>query len=485
MEWIRINKKDNVAVAITDIEKNQLIKKGHKFALRDIAKGEKVIKYGAPIGIATKDIAEGDWVHVHNVRTLLDTGGGYTYEKVCEKTVEREKESRRTFFGYRREDGRCGVRNEIWIICTVGCVNSVADEIARLMRDEAKRYTDGIVVIKHPYGCSQMGEDQQATLRVLSRMAIHPNAGGVLMLGLGCENCNFNKLAEIFPKGYMENTERMKWLSCQDEDDEVKRGTELVRELISYTGKFSRIEIDANELVIGLKCGGSDGLSGITANPLVGRFSDRHCGRGGSIILTEVPEMFGAEQFLMNRCADRETYEKTVKMIENFKEYYRSNGQVIYENPSPGNKAGGITTLEDKSLGCIQKGGEAEVTDVLRYGDPVNRTGLSLLEGPGNDLVAVTALAVSGAHMVLFTTGRGTPLGGIVPVVKIASNHEVAEKKAHWTDFDAERVMDGSLWEVLTDELDEYVLNVASGKKTRSEENGYRDMAIFKRGVTL
>lgn len=485
MDWIRINEKDNVAVSLTDVEKKQLIKKGHKFALRDIAKGEKIIKYGAPIGIATKDIAEGEWVHVHNVRTLLDTSGGYIYKKVCKKPADRGTGGRRIFLGYRREDGRCGVRNEIWIICTVGCVNSVADEIAERMRDEADKYTDGIVVIKHPYGCSQMGEDQQTTLRVLTRMAVHPNAGGVLMLGLGCENCNFGKLKEVFPAGYMENEERIKWLSCQDEDDEVEAGAKLIGELISYAEKSRRIEIDASELVVGLKCGGSDGLSGITANPLVGKFSDRHCESGGSVILTEVPEMFGAEQFLMNRCVDRETYEKTVGMIEDFKEYYRSNGQVIYENPSPGNKDGGITTLEDKSLGCIQKGGEAEVTDVLRYGYPAVKRGLSLLEGPGNDLVAVTALAVSGAHMVLFTTGRGTPLGGIVPVVKIASNHEVAKKKIRWTDLDAERVIDDGRWEDMTDELDRYVLEVASGKKTKSEKNGYRDMAIFKRGVTL
>lgn len=484
MEWIRINDRDNVAVALTDMERNGKIAKGHKFALEDIRKGEKVIKYGAPIGVATENIAVGDWVHVHNVKTLLDRSAGYVYEKT---PVDSEvcADDGAFFYGYRRKDGRCGVRNEIWIIATVGCVNSVADEIAARARESAGDKTDGIFVIKHPYGCSQMGEDQKATLRVLTQMAVHPNAGGVLMLGLGCENCNFAELEKVFPKKYMKNTERIKWLRCQDDGDEVETGAGLVKELIDYAGRFRREKIDAGELVIGLKCGGSDGLSGITANPLVGRFSDRHCGRGGSVILTEVPEMFGAEQLLMNRCRDKTVFDKTVDMIEGFKEYYRSNGQVIYENPSPGNKAGGITTLEDKSLGCIQKGGEAEVTDVLCYGCQVTERGLSLLEGPGNDLVATTALAVSGAHIVLFTTGRGTPFGGPVPTVKVSSNHELAERKEHWIDFDAEGFIETEERDSIVDEFDRYILDVASGSKTKSEERNYRDIAIFKRGVTL
>lgn len=484
MEWIKIDDRDNVAVALSDIEKNQPVPKGHKFALCSIGKGDRIIKYGAPIGVATEDIAEGDWVHTHNIKTLLDQESRYVYEKkgALKEILQSHSAS---FQGYRRKNGSCGIRNEIWIIATVGCVNSVADDIAYQMREEAAEYTDGIIVIKHPYGCSQMGEDQEATLKVLSQLAAHPNAGGVLMLGLGCENCNFSELGKVFSKEQMGDRDRIKWLKCQDVSDEVEEGKKMVRQLICYAGKFRRQKINADELIVGLKCGGSDGLSGITANPLVGKFSDRHCGRGGSVILTEVPEMFGAEQVLMNRCRDSEVFDKTVSMINDFKEYYRKNGQVIYENPSPGNKAGGITTLEDKSLGCVQKGGHAEVTDVLRYACPVKEKGLSLLEGPGNDLVAATALAVSGAHIVLFTTGRGTPFGGPVPTIKISSNHELAFKKKNWIDFDAERILDVAKYDEITEELDRYILDVASGKKSCSEEKNYRDIAIFKRGVTL
>ena len=483
MEWIKIDDRDNVAVALSDIEKNQPVPKGHKFALCSIGKGDRIIKYGAPIGVATEDIAEGDWVHTHNIKTLLDQESRYVYEKkgALKEILQSHSAS---FQGYRRKNGS-GIRNEIWIIATVGCVNSVADDIAYQMREEAAEYTDGIIVIKHPYGCSQMGEDQEATLKVLSQLAAHPNAGGVLMLGLGCENCNFSELGKVFSKEQMGDRDRIKWLKCQDVSDEVEEGKKMVRQLICYAGKFRRQKINADELIVGLKCGGSDGLSGITANPLVGKFSDRHCGRGGSVILTEVPEMFGAEQVLMNRCRDSEVFDKTVSMINDFKEYYRKNGQVIYENPSPGNKAGGITTLEDKSLGCVQKGGHAEVTDVLRYACPVKEKGLSLLEGPGNDLVAATALAVSGAHIVLFTTGRGTPFGGPVPTIKISSNHELAFKKKNWIDFDAERILDVAKYDEITEELDRYILDVASGKKSCSEEKNYRDIAIFKRGVTL
>lgn len=484
MKWIKIQEQDNVAVALEDLTLEEAIPKGHKFAVRDIEKGERIIKYGCPIGTATESIKTGAWVHIHNVKTLLDKQVEYEYCGVPEKPAV--PDGRPSFFqGYLREDGRCAVRNEIWVIATVGCVNSAAAEIA----DRAREYTlgkaDSIHAVTHPYGCSQMGEDQENTLKALAALADHPNAGGVLMLGLGCENCNFEVLKHYLPERLLKDTERIKWLQCQDAEDEIEEGVKLVRQLADYTARFSRQPVSAEKLVIGLKCGGSDGLSGITANPLIGIFSDRLCSQGGSVLLTEVPEMFGAEKLLMERCKDRETFEKTVRLINGFKDYFQQHGQVIYENPSPGNKAGGITTLEDKSLGCVQKGGTSLVKGVLRYAEPVKETGLNLLEAPGNDLVASTALALSGAHIILFTTGRGTPFGGLVPTIKISSNHGLYEKKQGWMDYDAEQLLDTEDRMTVSEDFYHYVLRVASGEETKSEKKGYRDIAIFKQGVTL
>lgn len=483
MDWIKINEKDNVAVALNDLVKKEKIPQGHKFALKKISKGETIIKYGCPIGRAEKDIQEGQWVHTHNVKTLLGDTEDYQYRKAL-KTQELRGSKASFFSGYVREDGRCAVRNEVWIIATVGCVNSVAQELAEKAKEYARGKVDGVYAITHPYGCSQMGEDQENTRRALTALAGHPNAGGVLLLGLGCENCNLDVLKDYLP-GQPASLERIKFLQCQDTEDELEDGALLVRDLIDYAKNFRRQPVPVSRLVVGLKCGGSDGLSGITANPLVGRFSDRLCGQGGSVILTEVPEMFGAERLLMNRCRDEETFAKTVGLINQFKDYFRRHGQVIYENPSPGNKAGGITTLEDKSLGCVQKGGSSLVNDVLQYGEPVKVPGLNLLSSPGNDLVASTALALSGAHLILFTTGRGTPFGSLVPTVKIASNHFIYEKKNNWFDFDGGFMADEGDREKIVEDFYRCVIETASGDRTKCEIRGYRDIAIFKQGVTL
>ena len=490
---VKINQNDNVAVALRPLNKGEVLQaaetavtlmedipQGHKFALREIKSGEEVVKYGFRIGFAKEDIQPGQWVHVHNVKTALGDVLTYDYEPEGHQDVE---PTEHTYFeGYRRTDGKAGIRNEIWIIPTVGCVNS----IAKALETAAKKFVGGnvedVIAFQHPYGCSQMGDDQENTRKVLADMIHHPNAGGVLVLGLGCENSNIPVLMDYIG-AYDE--QRVKFLQCQDVEDEMEEAMKLIGELAAYAGAFSREKIDASELIIGMKCGGSDGLSGITANPVVGAFSDLLVSKGGTTILTEVPEMFGAETLLMNRCATPELFDKTVDLINNFKNYFTSHNQTIYENPSPGNKKGGISTLEDKSLGCTQKSGSALVKGVLEYGEPVKVKGLNLLSAPGNDLVAATALAVSGAHMVLFTTGRGTPLASPVPTVKISSNSKLAGHKNNWIDFNAGRMVEDKTKEELAEELLGYVLEVASGRKVKSEEAGFHDMAIFKQGVTL
>jgi len=454
-----INKLDNVDVNLAD---------GHKYALRDIKKGENIIKYGNPIGHATEDIKCGEHVHSHNTKTNLSGNLTYTYEP---KFYDIPKEDGdRTFMGYVRDNGDVGIRNDIWIVNTVGCVNKVAEKIAE---------RTGALYFPHPFGCSQLGDDQDVTQKILAGMVNHPNAAGVLVLGLGCENNNIDVFKKVLGSY---NPDRVKFLNTQDVDDDVEAGVEIVKELQKYAEKFTRTPVPVSKLKIGLKCGGSDGYSGITANPLVGRLSDKVIAMGGSCVLTEVPEMFGAEHLLMQRCESREVFDKTVSLINDFKDYYKRHNQVIYENPSPGNKKGGITTLEEKSLGCVQKGGLSKVVDVLTYGDRLKKCGLSLLNGPGNDIVAITNLMAAGVHIILFTTGRGTPVGSAVPTVKIATNHDLATRKKNWIDFDASPTLSGN---PLTNELFEYVIKVAEGEPTRNELNGYREISIFKDGVTL
>ena len=489
---VKINQNDNVAVALRPIAAGETLQvggaavttteeipQGHKFALRPIQAGEEVVKYGFRIGFAKEDIPTGSWVHVHNVKTGLGDVLSYTYEPA---KMDVEPTEHAYFQGYRRADGKVGVRNEIWIIPTVGCVNSIAKALEARARDLVKGTVEDIIAFPHPYGCSQMVDDQENTRKVLADMIHHPNAGGVLVLGLGCENSNIPVLMDYIGEY---DAQRVKFLQCQDVEDEMETAMEMLEELAEYAGAFSREQIDASELIIGMKCGGSDGLSGITANPVVGAFSDLLVSKGGTTILTEVPEMFGAETILMNRCETPELFEKTVDLINDFKNYFTSHNQTIYENPSPGNKKGGISTLEDKSLGCTQKSGSALVKGVLGYAEPVKVKGLNLLSAPGNDLVASTALAVSGAHIVLFTTGRGTPFASPVPTVKISSNSKLAGHKDNWIDFNAGRMVEDKTKEEMAQALFDYVLEVASGRKVKAEEAGFHDMAIFKQGVTL
>ena len=489
---IRITERDNVAVALHAAAKGETLKagdavvtvredipQGHKIALVPLAAGEAVVKYGFPIGHATEPVEAGSWVHTHNMRTNLSGEEEYAYEPSVPEIEAAEPE---TFQGYRREDGRAAVRNEIWIIPTVGCVNDVAKKLVSDNQDLVSGSIDGLYTFPHPYGCSQTGDDHAQTRKLLAALARHPNAGAVLVLSLGCENLQHDQFVEELGEY---DAERVKFLTCQDVEDEMEAAMDLLKELAVYAGAFTREKIDASELIIGMKCGGSDGLSGITANPVVGAFSDLLVSKGGTTILTEVPEMFGAETLLMNRCATPELFEKTVNLINGFKDYFTSHNQTIYENPSPGNKKGGISTLEDKSLGCTQKSGSALVRGVLEYTEMVKVKGLNLLSAPGNDLVASTALALSGAHMVLFTTGRGTPFASPVPTVKISSNSKLAGHKDNWIDFNAGRMVEDMTKEELAEELLDYVLAVASGRKVKSEEAGFHDMAIFKQGVTL
>lgn len=454
-----INKLDNVEVNLSD---------GHKYALRDIVKGENIIKYGNPIGHATADIKKGEHVHTHNVKTNLSDKLTYSYEETVQDFPIAD--SGKTFMGYVRSNGDVGIRNEIWIVNTVGCVNKIAEKLA------AKT---GAYAFVHPFGCSQLGDDQALTQKILRGLVNHPNAAGVLVLGLGCENNNIELFKTVLGEY---DPQRVRFMNCQDENDEIAAGVKIIEELKAYAAQFKPQPVPVSKLRVGLKCGGSDGYSGITGNPLVGRFSDKLISMGGSCVLTEVPEMFGAEHLLMQRAESREIFDKTVDLINDFKDYYTRHNQVVYENPSPGNKKGGITTLEEKSLGCVQKGGKAPVVDVLDYGDTLSKNGLSLLNGPGNDIVAITNLTAAGAHIILFTTGRGTPLGAPVPTVKVATNHDLAVRKSDWIDFDSSPVLEGV---DLDDKFFDYVIEVASGKQTKNEENGYREISIFKDGVTL
>ena len=493
MKLIHIHPMDNVVVALDAMTRGEQVEltggkvvtasedipRGHKVALKEIKAGESIMKYGCAIGSATRDILPGEWVHTHNVKTGLSETMTYSYNH---QTFQLPEVEGKTFQGYRRADGRCAIRNELWIIPTVGCVNGVAQQLVAENQHLVKGSIEGLYTFPHPFGCSQMGGDHAQTRKLLAALTRHPNAGGVLVLGLGCENLTMDQFKEELGAW---DDQRVKFLTCQDVEDELEAGSALLQELADYAGTFQRQPIPASELVVGMKCGGSDGLSGITANPTVGRFSDRLIAMGGTTILTEVPEMFGAEGILFDRCADKEIFDRAVDMVEKFKKYFTDHGQVVYENPSPGNKAGGITTLEDKSCGCVQKGGLAQIVDVLEYGDQVTTKGLNLLSGPGNDLVSATVLTAAGSHMVLFTTGRGTPFGAPAPTVKISTNTPLFEKKGRWIDFNAGTVAQGEPLDQAGERLLDYVLEVASGKQTRTEEHGYREISIFKDGVVL
>lgn len=485
---IIINPADNVAVALVDLKKGEKhegvtlncdIVKGHKFALKDIKEGAQIIKYGNPIAKATCNISAGSHVHTHNAKTNLSENLEYSYNKI---PTQVPKAKSKQVYVYHRNNGEVGIRNELWIIPTVGCVNGQAKLILDTFKEECGvDGFDGIFTYTHPYGCSQLGDDHERTKLILQKMVRHPNAGGVLVLGLGCENNQMSAFKESLGKV---DESRVKFLVCQEVENEIKEGVKLLKQIAQVIKEDKREVADISCLKVGLKCGGSDGLSGITANPLVGRFSDYMVAVGGTTVLTEVPEMFGAEQLLMNRAKDKKTFEKVVKLINDFKDYFRKNGQTVYENPSPGNKAGGITTLEDKSLGCTQKSGAGEVQDVVFDDGYITQKGLNLLNGPGNDMCAVTNLAAAGCHLVLFTTGRGTPFGGFVPTLKIATNSDLAKNKSNWIDFDAGAVLESD-FESQSEKLIELIVDTANGKLAKNEINNTKEIAIFKTGVTL
>ena len=491
---IRIHPNDDVAVAIQPLAAGEeivvdgerivaaeAVAPGHKLALRQIEPGSAITKYGYPIGEATALIAAGAWVHSHNLRTRLEGTVDYRYAPTAPQV---RRAAQATFEGFRRQDGRVGTRNEVWILNTVGCVNHAAERIAREATQRFAGVVDGVYTFTHPYGCSQLGDDLGNTRKVLAGLLRHPNAGGALLLGLGCES---NQMDALLGAAGDVDKDRLRFFYSQDVGDEVEEGLQAVEELVSRMSADRRQTVPASALVLGQKCGGSDGFSGISANALVGRISDRVSALGGKVLLTEVPEMFGAEQVLMDRAVSEQVFRELVAMVDDFKNYFIRHGQPIFENPSPGNKAGGLTTLEEKSLGAIQKGGHAPVAGILRYGEPVIEAGLSLLESPGNDGVSSTAMVASGATMLLFTTGRGTPLGFPVPTVKISSNTAIAQKKPHWIDFNAGRLLDGTATlDELEDDLFALILDTASGRTlANNEKHSIREIAIWKDGVTL
>lgn len=502
--WVRLNTRDHVIIALQPFAKGDHLSvdgielkvlndvpKGHKILTKAVAQGEDVLKFGYSIGKAKEALVPGTWVHTHNLGTGLGAILDYTYEPVAapEATAAALPTdvpgglSQRTFQGYVRNNSDVGIRNEIWIINTVGCINKTCDILAQRANAMYQGQVDGVFHFSHPFGCSQLGDDLKYTQRLLASLVNHPNAAGVLVVGLGCENNQIDSFKQAIGE-YEED--RVKFMRSQEVEDELETGMELIDELVNYARGFQREPVPVSKLKLGLKCGGSDGLSGITANPLVGTVSDRLIAAGGTAILTEVPEMFGAETILMNRAANENVFGDIVHLINDFKQYFIRHNQEIYENPSPGNKDGGISTLEEKSLGCTQKGGHAIVTDVVGYGHRVSHKGLNLLEAPGNDLVSVTALSAAGAHIVLFTTGRGTPFGGPVPTVKLSTNSELATRKSNWIDYNAGQLLEDKSMDTLTDELWEQIVKLASGEaQTKNERNGFREIAIFKDGVIL
>ena len=492
MDYIKINPADNVAVALQDLSKGTVVEgvtlsmdipRGHKIVLRDLKAGENVIKYGFPIGHVTRDAAAGTVVDHTCVKTNLEGLLEYSYQPALVDIPDAPL--KRTFKGFRRADGQVGVRNQIWVIPNVGCVNGICQTIVERFKAEIagkEGSVDAVVAFPHNYGCSQLGADHENTRTILADMVHHPNAGGVLVVSLGCENNQLDAFRELV--GPVDEN-RVRMFVTQKVDDEIEYGLQQLREIFAVCSKDEREDVPVSELRVGLKCGGSDGLSGITANPLLGVFSDWIVAQGGTTVLTEVPEMFGAETILMNRCQDVATFDKTVHLINDFKEYFMKQGMPVYENPSPGNKAGGISTLEEKSLGCTQKCGKSIVRGVLKYGERLNVKGLNLLSAPGNDLVASTALASCGCQIVLFTTGRGTPFGTFVPTMKISTNTPLFEQKGHWIDFNAGALAQGEPMADVAARFIDFVLAAASGAPVNNEKNGWREIAIFKQGVTL
>lgn len=491
--YLKINPADSVVVCLSPKKKGDLITvdgrkivinqdtpAGHKVLIKDVAEGEDIIKYGYPIGHAMTALRAGDWVNENNLKTNLSGTLEYTYNPITEQLTYTNQN--RTFKGYVRKNGDVGIRNEIWIVPTVGCVNGIAEKLVAKLKQEKPEGVDNIYAWHHNYGCSQLSEDNENTRKVLRDICLHPNAGAVLVLSLGCEN---NQPEDFMTMLGDYDKDRIKLLVTQRVDDEIEAGMQILRQLYDIASQDKRTEVPVSKLRVGLKCGGSDGFSGITANPLVGEFSDWLVAQGGTSVLTEVPEMFGAETILMNRCTSRELFDKTVSMVNNFKNYFLSHGEPVGENPSPGNKAGGISTLEDKALGCTQKCGKASVSGVMEYGDRLENTGLNLLSAPGNDLVASTALASCGCHLVLFTTGRGTPFGTFVPTMKIATNPDLASRKQNWIDFSAGQLIEGRTMQEIVPEFIDKVLAVACGEPAKNEINDYREISIFKNGVTL
>jgi len=494
--FIQVHSNDTVAVALEDLAKgtvisvnnnditlNEDVGRGHKIALSSQKENEQVIKYGYSIGYLTSAIRAGDWVHTHNLKTLLSDDDEFSYQP-ANHVLANDNEQVPTFMGYPRNNGLVGIRNELWIINTVGCVNHLAQSLVRQCKAKFSEQADDFLAVTHPFGCSQLGDDLAQTKTLLASLASNPNAGAVLFLGLGCEN---NQLSALIAELPSDLHERVSYFNAQEVDDEETIGMAHIEKLLATMANDKRAACPVSKLTLAMKCGGSDGLSGLTANPLLGRISEKMASYGATVILTETPEMFGAEQVLMNNAANEGVYKDIVKLVDGFKQYFIDNNQPVYENPSPGNKAGGLTTLEDKSLGAIQKGGNAPVQGVIQYGEKATaKNGITLLQGPGNDAVSCTALAASGANMVLFTTGRGTPLGVPVPTVKIASNTNLATRKKHWIDYDAGQLLRlDKTQDECTNEFFDLLLEIASGKATKNELNQFKEISIWKGGVTL
>lgn len=488
---IRLSTEDNVAIAIDLVNQGdeaagltarERILRGHKMAVAPIREGEPIRKFGQIIGFAKAHIAPGEWVHEHNVG-LHDFERDYAFSQDARDDDLLPVEMRATFEGYRRASGRTGTRNYLGILTSVNCSASVARfaaakiERSGILKDHPG--IDGVVAIVHGTGCGHAayGEGFEILRRTQWGYASHPNFAGVVMVGLGCEVFQIGRMKKEYG---LEETDTFRTLTIQETGGTRKTVDAIVariRDMLPLAARARRETRPASELVLALQCGGSDGYSGLTANPALGAASDLLVRHGGASILSETPEIYGAEHLLTRRAATREVGEKLVSRIRWWEDYTARNGGEMNNNPSPGNKAGGLTTILEKSLGAIAKGGRSTLRAAYEYAEPVRERGFVYMDTPGYDPVAATGQVAGGANLIAFTTGRGSAFGAKpVPSLKLATNSDIYRRMIDDMDIDCGDVLDGVSLEEKGEEIFAKLLRVASGERTKSEDLGYGDL---------
>ncbi|MDE3177307.1 MAG: altronate dehydratase [Pseudomonadota bacterium] len=499
---LRLNAQDNVLIAVEEfkpgsapmgVSATERVPRGHKMAAVRIAKDEPIRKFGQIIGFAGRDIAPGEWVHEHNC-VLHDFQRDYRFGQDARPVDILPVEAQATFEGYRRANGKTGARNYLGILTSVNCSATVARLIAREaekrgMLDDYPNI-DGIIPLVHGTGCGMAakGEGFEALKRTQWGYAGNPNMGGVIMVGLGCEVFQIGRMKEEY--GIVENElfHSMTIQATGGTRKTVEAGLERIKEMLPILARAKRETRPASELMLALQCGGSDGYSGITANPALGAAADILVKHGGTAILSETPEIYGAEHLLTARAASREIGDKLVDLIHWWEDYTARNGGEMNNNPSPGNKAGGLTTILEKSLGAAAKGGTTPLNGVYRYAEPVTAKGFVYMDTPGYDPVAATGQVAGGANVLAFTTGRGSAYGcKPTPSIKLATNNETYRRMTEDMDINCGDVLDGVSIEAKGQEIFDRVLRVASGERSKSEELGYgeAEFAPWQIGATM